>query len=172
MTSFCSNVPPVPAGKPSRMLGRHCKLSGFHGYAARKARNYRRDWSRDFGRGAANDDVSTRIAAGPRTCTPCVLSIVAAALILVQVRSGFDNVNAVVKRTHVGPAHPWNVKVPPDDGIAPAASVAVNAPFRPNCDPSVTASPAGPVSVIVPASRPSQGWHGCTYDRTYDACAR
>src|ERR1700733_2805081 len=52
------------------------------------------------------------------------------------------------------PPEPVNVKVPPDV-IAAAGIVAPFWPLMPNCGGSVVASPAGPVRVIVPASRPT-----------------
>src|SRR5690242_20265463 len=67
------------------------------------------------------------------TESPCDLTIVAAVAGLVQTKSGFERVTLAVNEPTSAPPEPLNVNTPPDEGIAPAASAAENAPLMPAC---------------------------------------
>ena len=73
----------------------------------------------------------------------------------VQLKRGFEKLTTEVKAPTSAPPLPWKVKVPPVCGIAVALRVELYAPLIPNCMGSVSESPLGPVSVMVPGSRPA-----------------
>src|SRR5262245_45752618 len=78
--------------------------------------------------------------------------MLAAALLFVQVSKGLASVSVDVKDPTSAPPAPLNTKVPPVEGIAPAASIAEYSPLSPSGWPSVTV-PDGPSKVMTPASR-------------------